>query len=245
MQTNMFFVMHNKNNEYASLIGSLQYLTVATRPDIAYAVNWLASFTANPSFKHYNAAKRVLRYLKGTRNYGITYRDQNDRLIGPIDSNIFYGFSDAAFANAEDQKSISGYVFLANMGTITWMSKKQNTIALSTTEAEYVALSEAAREAKWLHHLYGELGYAQKEPIILLGDNDGSISLTKNPQFHKRTKHVDLRWHWIRELVNDGLIKITNCTNPQQTADIMTKPLPRPKFNQHVNEIGLSDAYTV
>ena len=235
----------NDNNEYASLIGSLQYLTIATRPDIAYAVNRLASFTANPSFEHYNAAKRVLRYLKGTRNFGITYRDQNNRLIGPNDSNIFYGFSDSAFANAEDQKSISGYVFLANMGAITWMSKKQSTIALSTTEAEYVALSEAAREAKWLHHLYGELGFTQVDPITLLGDNDGSISLTKNPQLHKRTKHIDLRWHWIRELVKDGLINVIDCRNPQQTADIMTKPLPRPKFSQHVNELGLSDAYAV
>ena len=235
----------NNNNDYASLIGSLQYLTVATRPDIAYAVNRLASFTANPSFEHYNAAKRVLRYLKGTQNYEITYRDQNNRLIGPVDSNIFYGFSDAAFANAEDQKSISRYVFLANMGAITWMSKKQSTIALSTTEAEYIALSEAAREAKWLRNLYGELGFTQKEPIILLGDNDGSISMTKNPQFHRRTKHVDLRWHWIRELVNEELIKVIDCRNPQQTADIMTKPLPRPKFSQHVNELGLSDTYAV
>ncbi len=133
----------NHSNSYASLIGSLQYLTVATCPDIAYAVNWLAAYTANLSFDHHNAAKRVLRYLKGTRSYRITYRDQNTRLVGPSDSNLFYGFSDAAFANADDRKSISSYVFLSNMGAITWMSKKQTTIALSTTEAEYVALSEA------------------------------------------------------------------------------------------------------
>ena len=177
------------------MIGSLQYLTVATRPDIAYAVNRLASFTSNPNFEHYSAAKRVLRYLKGTRNFGITYRDQNERLLGPMDSNTIYGFSDAAFVNTEDQKSISGCVFLANMGAITWRSKKQATIALSTTEAEYVALAEAVREAKWLHCLYGELGFPQTEPIVLLGDNDGSISMTKNPQFHGRTKHIDIRWH--------------------------------------------------
>ena len=98
----------NRSNDYASLIGSLQYLTIATRPDIAYAVNRLAAYTANPSFEHYNAAKRVLRYIKGTRNHGITYRDDNTRLVGPTDSNIFYGFTDAAFANADDRKSISG-----------------------------------------------------------------------------------------------------------------------------------------
>jgi len=163
----------NRSNDYASLIGSLHYLTIATRPDIAYAVNWLAAYTANPSFDHYNAAKRVLRYIKGTRNYGITYSDQNTRLIRPPDSNLFYGFFDAAFTNADDRKSISGYVFLSNAGAITWMSKKQATVALSTTEAEYVAISEAVHEATWLRHLYGELGFIQKELVLLLGDNDG------------------------------------------------------------------------
>ncbi len=208
-------------------------------------MNRLAAYTANPSFEHYNAAKRVLRYIKGTRNYGITYRDHNRKLVGPDDHNIFYGFSDAAYANADDHKSISGYVFLSNMGAITWMSKKQTTIALSTTEAEYVALSEASREAIWLRHLYGELGFIQKEPIILLGDNDRSVSMTKNPQFHKRTKHVDIRWHWVRDLVKDGLINVIDCRDPQQTADIMTKSLPRPKYIRHVNELGLNDASVI
>jgi hypothetical protein len=229
-----------RSNDYASLIGSLQYLAVATRPDIAYAVNRLAAYTANPSFEHYGAAKRLLRYIKGTRSLGITYRAQSERLVGPMDSNFFFGFSDATFANADDRKSISGYVFLSNGGAITWGSKKQNTIALSTTEAEYVTLSEAAREATWLRHLYGELGFIQREPILLLGDNDGSIAMAKNPQFHKRTKHVDLRWHWVRELVNDGLINIVDCRDPQQTADIFTKQVPRIKFSRHVNELGMS-----
>ena len=89
--------------------------------------------------------------------------------------------------------------------------------------------------------LYGELGFIQKEPILLLGDNDGSISMAKNPQFHKRTKHVELRWHWVHDLTNDGLINIVDCRDPQQTADILTKQIPRPKFSRHVNELGLSD----
>ncbi len=230
----------NRSNAYASLIGSLQYLATATRPDIAYAVNRLAAYTANPSFTHYGIAKRVLRYIKGTRNYGITYRAHSTRHVGPTDSNIFYGFSDAAYANADDRRSISGYVYLSNGGAITWGSKKQTTIALSSTEAEYVALSEASREAMWLRHLYGELGYIQKEPILLLGDNDGSIAMARNPEFHKRTKHVDIRWHWVRELVSDGLMNIVDCRDPEQTADVLTKQLPRPKFARHVNELGLS-----
>jgi len=119
-----------------------------------------------------------------------------------------------------------------------WGSKKQATIALSSTEAEYVALLEAAREAMWLRHLYGELGFIQKELILLLGDDDGSISMAKN---HKCTKHVELRWHWVCDLTNDGLINIVNCHDPQQTVDILMKQIPRPKFSRHVNEFRLSD----
>ena len=230
----------NRSNTYASLIGSLQYLATATRPDIAYTVNRLASYTANPSLAHYSAAKRVLRYLKGTKNYGISYYANSTRNNAPEDSNFCYGYTDAAFANADDCKSTSGYVFLSNGGAITWGSKKQTVIALSSTEAEYVALSEASREAMWLRHLYGELGFIQKEPILILGDNDGSIAMAKNPQFHKRTKHVDIRWHFVRDLVQDGLINILDCRDPEQTADILTKQLPRPKHTKHVNELGLS-----
>jgi hypothetical protein len=204
------------------------------------AVNRLATYTANPSVEHYTAAKRVLRYIKGTKNYGITYRDQNTRHVGPSDSNFIHGFADASFASIEDRRSISGYVYLSGGAAITWGSKRQTTIALSSTEAEYIALSEAARDAIWLRHLYGELGFIQKEPILLLGDNEGSIILTRNPEFHKRTKHVEIHWHWVRELHADGLINVVACRDPQQTADILTKQLPRPKYVQHVAELGLS-----
>jgi len=114
----------NHSNDYASLIGSLQYLATMTHPDIAYAVNWLAAYTANPSFEHYGAAKCVLRYVKDTRNYGITYHAHSERHIGPADSNFFYGFADAAYANADDNRLISRYVFLSNGGAITWGVKE-------------------------------------------------------------------------------------------------------------------------
>jgi hypothetical protein len=219
----------NRSNEYVSLIRSLQYLAIATCPDIAYAVNRLAAYTANPSLEHYSAAKRVLRYVKGTRNYGITYHAHTNRPIGPTDSNQFYGFSDAAFANADNRKSISGYVFISNKGAITWGLEKQTTIALLSTEADYMALSEATCEATWLRyltHFHGEIESIQKEPILLLGDNDESISMAKNPQFHKHTKHVDIRWQWVWDLVKDGQINIVDCHDPQQTADILTKQVP-------------------
>jgi hypothetical protein len=223
----------DRSNSFAILIGKLQYLATATRPDIAFAVNRLAAYTANPSLTHYTAAKRILRYLKGTINLGLTYRDTPD-------SNIFYGYSDAAYANADDLKSTSGYVFLAGEAAITWGSRKQTTIALSSTEAEYIALSESSREIMWLRHLYGELGYVQKSPTLLLGDNDGSIAMARNPQFHKRSKHVDIRWHWVRDLVQDGLVNIQDCRDPEQTADILTKALQRLKHTKHVMGLGLS-----
>jgi hypothetical protein len=185
---------------------------------------------------HYAALKRILRYLAGTKDLGITYSKTSTNLH----DNSFYGFADAAFANHDDLKSTSGYVFLASGGAITWKSKKQTTIALSSTEAEYVALSEAAREACWLRNLYKELGYNQEFPTIIKGDNDGSIAMAKNQQFHSRSKHIAIRWHWVRDLVEVGLIDIKTCRDPQQTADVLTKALPRPKNSQHTHEMGLA-----
>jgi transposase InsO family protein len=227
----------DRSNSYASLIGSLQYLATATRPDIACAVNRLGAYTANPSMAHYTAAKRLLRYVAGTKDYGITYTNKPHESQG---KNLVFGYSDAGYANADDHKSISGYVFLSHGGAITWASKKQATIALSSTEAEYVALSEASREAMWLRALYEELGFEQIEPTLILGDNDGSIAMAKNPQFHKRAKHIDIRWHWVRERVKEESVIIKDCRDPQQTADILTKALQRPKFIRHVAELGLS-----
>jgi Reverse transcriptase (RNA-dependent DNA polymerase)/gag-polypeptide of LTR copia-type/Integrase core domain/GAG-pre-integrase domain len=226
----------NRSNSFARLLGELQFLANCTRPDIAFTVNRLASYTANPSLQHFAAVKRILRYLAGTQDHGIIY----SKSAINIDKNVFYGFADAAFANHDDLKSTSGYVFLSSGGAITWKSKKQTTIALSSTEAEYVALSEAAREACWLRNLYEELGYSQDFPITIKGDNDGSIAMAKNQQFHSRSKHIAIRWHWVRDLVEQNLVKIETCRDPQQTADVLTKALPRPKHCQHTSEMGIA-----
>jgi len=126
------------------------------------------------------------------KEYGITYQSQT-----PQDSNLFYSFADAAYANTDDYKSTSGHVFLAAGGAITWCSKKQTVVALSSMEAEYVALSEAGREACWLRNLCEELGFLQSKPIEIRGDNMGVISMVWNLQFHKRSKHIATKWHWI------------------------------------------------
>ena len=225
----------DKSNAYASLVGSLMYLTVATRPDIAYAVGKLASYTGNPELKHWSAAKRVLRYLKGTITTGITYRKQN-----PVDENTFHGYSDASFASEEDGKSISGYIFMSGGGPIVWGSRKQKMVVLSTTEAEYVALSEAAREAVWLRNLYKELGCAQTKPALIRGDNQGSMDIAENPQFHKRTKHFNVKLHYIREKINEKIIRIQYCPTTEMTADMLTKPLARARHAQHTKSLGMT-----
>jgi hypothetical protein len=131
----------------------------------------LAAYTTNPSLQHVGALKRILRYLAGTKSVGITYSR-----LPRVDANSFHGYADAAFANTDDYRSTSGYVFIAAGGVITWQSKKQTMIALSSTEAEYVALSEAGQEACWLRSLYAELGERQNIPSQIKGDNDGSIA---------------------------------------------------------------------
>ena len=118
------------------------------------------------------------------------------------------------------------------------------TLINRVTEAEYVALSEAAREACWLRNLYNELGYNQEFLTVIKGDNNGSITMARNQQFHSRSKHIAIRWHWVRDLVEQNLIKIETCWDPQQTADVLTKALPRPKHNQHIMEMGMSNAPT-
>jgi len=136
--------------------------------------------------------KRVLHYLQGIKEYRITYQSQT-----PQDNNLFYSFADAAYANTDDYKSTLGHVFLAAGGVITWCSKKQTVIALSSTEAEYVALSKAGREACWLRSLCKELGFPQSKPTEIRGDNIEAILMVRNPQFHKQSRHITTKWHWI------------------------------------------------
>jgi hypothetical protein len=185
--------------------------------------------------------KRILRYLKGTKKLGIKYSSATPQHVGQQqNTNLFYGYADAAYANTDEYKSTSGYVFVAGGGSITWKSKKQSTVALSSTEAEYIALAEAGREACWLRTLYDELGYTQESPNIIKGDNDGAIAMARNPQFHNRAKHIATRWHWIRDLVQSNMLSLESCRDPEQTADVLTKPLARPKHQKHLREMGLT-----
>jgi len=136
--------------------------------------------------------------------------------------------------------SVSGYIFLTAGGAITWRSKKQMAVSLSSTEAEYVCLADAAREATWLRNLYNELGFPIEEPTTVFGDNQSALAIANNPQYHKCTKHFDIKFHFIREKVNDQSIVTEYCPTTEMTANILTKLLLKPKFNQHKAELGVS-----
>ncbi len=205
-------------HEYQQTIGCLTYLSTATRPDIAAAVSILSAFMSNLSKKHWAGIKRILRYVKGTLNHGLKF-------TGNGDDRELYGYSDANWAGDVDTtRSVSGYVFKVANSTISWCSKKQATVAKSTTEAEYVSLSHASQEAIWMRKT--------DQPILLYEDNQGAIEISKNPKFHNRTKHIDITFHFIRERISSNEIKVVYCPSDDMLADIMTKGLPKERFEK-------------
>ena len=172
---------------FKSGLGLLMYLMVRTRPDIAFAVCKLSTFSNNPTDTHWQALKRIFRYLAGTRHRGIVYGGADAPLTG---------YTDADWAGDHDSaRSTSGFEFTLNGGAISWKSSKQKSIAKSTCEAEYMAQSEAAQDAVWTRSLLSELGECLDGPTPILGDNQGAIALAKNPVDHKRTRHINVRNH--------------------------------------------------
>ena len=217
---------------YQQIVGSLQYAAGGTRPDIAYAVSTIAKFCHQPTELHMTAAKRVLRYLKQTRDPNLTYVKDSPKAI--------IGYSDADWAgDVQDRRSSSGNVFLLGGGAITWSSRKQSSVALSTVEAEYMALSVATQEAVWLRQLQEELDVTEAGPTLIYEDNQVAISMAKNPVFHKRTKHVQIRYHFVREAVEQGTITLEYCRTDNMLADSFTKALARDQFEKLRAGIGL------
>ena len=210
---------------YQAVIGNLLYLSTKTRPDIAYAVSCVARFCANPTKEHWTAVKRILRYLKGTSNLGLLYRENSPAEV--------IGYSDADWAgDVGDRKSTSGYIFLLGGAAISWKSSKQTCVALSTAEAEYVALSAAAQEAMWLQLLTSDLLNKSIRETTILEDNQSAICLAKSQQVHGRTKHIDIKYHFIRDLVEAGRIKLTYCASEDMVADMFTKGLTIKQFEK-------------
>ncbi|KAL0418687.1 UNVERIFIED_CONTAM: Retrovirus-related Pol polyprotein from transposon RE1 [Sesamum radiatum] len=216
---------------YRSLIGSLLYLT-ATRPDIMFATCLLSRFMQSPSQVHYAAAKRILRYLRGTKDFGIWYKSTNDAKL--------VGYTDSDWAGSvDDMKSTSGYTFSLGSGIFSWASKKQATVAQSSTEAEYIAAAATSNQAIWLRRILEDIGEKQEEPTTIYCDNKSAIAITKNPVQHSRTKHIDIKYHSLREATTRGEIELKYCSTEEQLADIFTKALPRNKFEELRMKIGI------
>lgn len=203
---------------YQSMVGTLLYLAIATRPDISQAVSVVAKFSSNPNEAHLTAVKRIMRYLKESIDFRLRYERSEDGQLT--------GYSDADYAgDPDDRHSTTGNIFPMSNGPISWLSKKQGIVTLSTAEAEYVALTMAAQEAVWIRRLLTDLKVPQDHPTVLMEDNQGAICIAKNPVSHSRTKHIDVRYHYIREALIDKTIELKYCPTNEMIADLFTKPL--------------------
>lgn len=264
--------------EYASIIGSAMWVAQCTRPDIAFAVSSLSRFLNNPSQDHINAAKRVIGYLYNTRNSTLFYSGSSTKLLE--------GWCDSDFAgNPDNRRSTTGYVFSINGDVVSWNSRLQPTVCLSTVEAEYVAIAQASREYLWLRSFLEEMNgsistslsqeqsletpdFLQHSPIhtsirteennheylqtekgklgiydgLLHSDSLGAVALTKNPQGHKRTKHIDIRHHFIRELVESGILQVQAIAGAENKADLFTKGLQFDKIFKFKSQVGLVES---
>ena len=219
---------------YQQMIGSLIYLMIGTRPDIAWAVSRLAQYMQDPTEHHMSMTLHVFRYLRATTDYKIWYN-------GASDSGLI-GYSDATWAdNLDNRRSTTGYVFLMADGAVTWSSRMQKRPAKGSTDAEYQALSEACSEAAWLLNLQGEIGYTQTGPAPLLSDNQGAIFNAINPAHDRRLKHMDLSYHFIRDFVEQGRIDILYVSTNEMIADTLTKSLGRTKFEYFRKLLGVSN----
>jgi len=219
--------------KYRSVIGSLRYL-VNTRPDIAYAVGIVSRYMEDPKGSHWAAVKQILRYLSGTVNYGCIYKKLN------ASETKLTGYSDSDLAgDVDDRKSTSGLVFLLGSCLVTWVSQKQRVVALSSCEAEYIASANAACQGIWLSRLLGELLGIQTPKVRLLVDNKSAIALSKNPVHHDRSKHIDTRFHFIRDCVERGDVDIDHVSTTEQLADILTKALGHVRFTELRQQLGV------
>jgi hypothetical protein len=210
---------------------------LCTRPDIAFSISTLAQFSTNPGPAHQTALKRLLRYLQRTASQTITYSRLSDSDTQPK----LVGFSDADWGQSpDDRRSVTGYAFLLAGGAISWQSKKQRTVALSTVEAEYMALTQASKEAIWWRSTMKGLGYDTALPTVLHCDSQGAIALAKNPAHHSRTKHIAIQYHFTRECIADRSITLSFIGTKEMAADVLTKTLDSRTHSTAIQLLGMN-----
>jgi hypothetical protein len=216
---------------YREAVGELMYV-LNTRPDIAQAVSQVARFTSNPGKAHWSAVKRIYRYLSGTLTLGICF-----------DGNVplqLEGYADADWAGQEERRSTTGYVFTFGGGLIAWRSQRQQTVALSTMEAEYMSLAAATQQAVFLRALLGEFGLLREhEPTRIHEDNQACIKFGSDPVGHTRAKHIDIKYHFVREKILAGDIRLDYCHTSEMIADALTKPITANQFESLVRMMGM------
>jgi hypothetical protein len=218
---------------YHSLVGSLRYL-VHTRPDISYAVGYVSRFMEKPRQEHLAAVKHLLRYIAGTIEFGLVYpkfTKGDNRLVGYSDSDLG--------GDVDERKSTAGVIFFLGEMVISWSSQQQKAVALSTCEAEYMAGEAGACQAVWLRRLLDDIVGVNVQHPILKMDNQSAVALSKNLVLHDRSKHIDTKFHFIRQCVEDGKISLEYVSTQEQLADILTKPLGRARFCELRDKIGV------
>jgi hypothetical protein len=223
------------HHNYRQLVGKLMYPMVGSRPDLAFSLSILGRYAAAPNTLHMALAKRVLAYVKGTINLSIHYKGSLTKGSTPT----LLGYVDSDYANAEDRKSITGFCFYLSGNLISWCSKRQTTVATSTTVAEYFALYEATTETVCLRTILSDLSLLQKNPTVIKEDNQTAIRLSQDETSHKRTKHIDVKYHYTKEQQDVGNIYIQYIPSADNDADFFTKPLPRDVHQSFCKHLGL------
>jgi hypothetical protein len=216
---------------YSSAVGSLMYAMVCSRPDLSYAMSLVSRYMANPGKEHWKAVQWIFRYLHGTSNACLKFGRAGEGLVGYVDSDFA--------ADLDKRRSLTGYVFTIGGCAVSWKATLQPVVAQSTTEAEYMAIAEAVKETVWLKGLFAEL-CGVDTCINLFCDSQSAIYLTKDQMFHERTKHIDIKYHYVRDVVAQGKLKVCKISTHDNPADMMTKPVPVTKFELCSGLVGIT-----
>ena len=223
-----------KKRPYLQALGMVMFAMIATRPDICYSVGVLSRFSSNPGPKHWKALQYLIRYLASSASKTLVYRNLNGQAH-------ITTFTDSDFAADPDTRhSTSGYTLLINGTAIAWSSRRQRVTTTSTAEAEYTALAAGIQELIWANQVLYTLGAPQERPLVVYSDNQAAIFMAKNPSINAATKHIDVKLHFIRDFITDGLIDVRYIPTASQLADLLTKPIPRDRHLELTTSLGLN-----